>query len=157
LKLPSTSDQPFIRRGSDEEKRFVFSDGRNNEAINAVSDVRRACPNRPTASATSLLIAALGSGVGDGVGWIVGIGVGATVGKAVGPGIGMAVAVGSGVAVGVVIGVAVGTTVSSGAGWGSGVASPAQAVTRTARSARTTPNATRLFDPDALALQVCFN
>ncbi|MAZ64615.1 MAG: hypothetical protein CL895_10220 [Dehalococcoidia bacterium] len=116
MKLPSTSDQPFIRRGSDEEKRFVFSDGRNKEAINSVSAVLRACPNWLTAAATSLLMASLGSGVGDGVGWIVEIRVGATVRLAVGSGAGMAVAVGSGVAMGLVVGAGAGITVASGAG-----------------------------------------
>ena len=78
LKLPSTSGQPFIRRGSEVEKLLVFPDLRNRDPSSSVSAVLRAWPNRRTVAATSALIASAGSVVGDGVGSTVTVPVPAT-------------------------------------------------------------------------------
>ena len=157
LKLPSTSGQPLIRRGSELEKLFVFSDCRNKEASNSESPVLRACPNWRTAASTSALIATVGSVVGDAVATIVGIGVGITVGIAVGSGIAISVAVGSGVAVGLAVGATVGIAVGARVANGAGVTSSPQAATETTRRARKPPSAIYFTSPAVRVSTLCFN
>ena len=157
LKLPSTSCQPLIRRGSELEKLFVFSDCRNKEASSSVSPVLRACPNWRTVAATSALIATVGSVVGDGVGSILGIVVGVTVGIAVGSGVVILVAVGSGVAVGLAVGATVGIAVGARVASGAGVASSPQAATETTRRARKPPSAICFTSPAMRVSTLFFN
>ena len=139
LKLPSTSDQPFIRRGSEVENLVVFSDCKNREASSSASAVRRACPNWPTLASTSALIVSEGDVVGGEGGSIVGVAEGIPVGISGGSGIGMAVAVG------LAVGASAGTPGSAMVGWGAGVTSPPQAATSTARRARKTPGGAHLI------------
>ncbi len=153
LKLPSTSDQPFIRRGSEVEKLFVFSDCKNREASNSVSAVPRACPNWRTVAFTSALIASVGSVVGGGVGSAVGI----AVGIAVGSGIDLAVAVGAVVAVGLGEGAIAGTAVGSRVGRGVAVASSLQAANSTAIRARRAPSVASLTRLAVWAMAPRFN
>ncbi len=153
LKLPSTSDQPFIRRGSEVEKLFVFSDCKNKEASNSASAVLRACPNWRTVAFTSALIASVGSVVGGGVGSAVGI----AVGIAVGSGIDMAVAVDAVVAVGLRVGAIAGTAVGTRVGRGVAVASSPQAANSTAIRAGRAPSVASLTRLAVWAMATRFN